>query len=291
MAITTRRYRWLGANLLAIQNNGDPGSSLPALGYTAFVDVTFDDAIADAIVTDTQMQLMGFVFEAAAPVGVPSLITTGVLLATQILMGAGVYAPTVGTKRVRILIVGGGGGGGGALGDIVESSWGGGGSSGVVVDKYIDPAAVVTGGAFIAGAGGVGGAAAPSAGSDGEDTTLIVQGVTYTAKGGKGGAAMAAGVAVLTVLGGGANAGSSAGDITTECAPGSPGFRLAAVIGSSGTGGACQFGAAGRQVIVESAGMPGLGNGGGGGGAGSTSAGGTVGGAGAAGKIIVYEYA
>jgi hypothetical protein len=71
MATVTRRYRWNAANLFAIQNNGDPGSVLPALGYTAHVDVTFDDAISDAVVVDVQMQLLGFVFETVAPVGTP----------------------------------------------------------------------------------------------------------------------------------------------------------------------------------------------------------------------------
>lgn len=68
MAIVTRRYLWTGANLSAIQNNGDPGSTLPPLGYTAHVDVTFDDAISDAVVVDTQMVLLGYVFETVAPV-------------------------------------------------------------------------------------------------------------------------------------------------------------------------------------------------------------------------------
>lgn len=73
MAIVTRRYQWAAADLSAIKNNADPGASLPALGYQATVDVTFDDAVADPMVVDTQMQLLGFTFLTAAPVGTPQL--------------------------------------------------------------------------------------------------------------------------------------------------------------------------------------------------------------------------
>lgn len=79
MAIVTRRYKWNGANLSSIQNNGDPATTLPALGYAAHADVTFNDAISSAAVVDAQMQALGFVFETAAPVGNPLFDITDVM--------------------------------------------------------------------------------------------------------------------------------------------------------------------------------------------------------------------
>lgn len=79
MAIVTRRYAFRGANLGAIQLNADPGAALPVLSYTMNVDVTFDDAISDAVVVDTQMALQGFVFQTAAPVGTASIVGVGFL--------------------------------------------------------------------------------------------------------------------------------------------------------------------------------------------------------------------
>jgi hypothetical protein len=61
----------VGADLALLQANGDPGTSLPTLGYTTHVDVTFDDSLVDPEVVDGDMATTGFLFEAAGPAGSP----------------------------------------------------------------------------------------------------------------------------------------------------------------------------------------------------------------------------
>lgn len=216
-----------------------------------------------------------------------------IFLARQVLTAAsGTYTPTTGAKAVLVRMVGGGGGGGGAKGNVATSDgFGGGGASGAYWEKWIDPAATVTGGAYANGAAGAAGATTPGDGGTGGDTTIVVQTVTYTAKGGTGGKLMNAVVVATSVAGGIVGAGSSAGDVSFGGCPGESGIAVSITAGAAGNGGSSPFGSGGPGSVGDAAGTVGAGNGAGGGGGGATTTTGRAGGAGTLGIIIVDEYA
>lgn len=214
-----------------------------------------------------------------------------IIIGQQIFTAGGTYTPTTGTKAVRVRMVGGGGGGGGAAGGVGTLAAAGGGSSGVYWEKFIDPAATVTGGTVTIGAAGAGGAAGANNGSDGGDTSVVVQSTTYTAKGGKGGTGSAATSNNLFRAGGDQNAGSSVGDIVLGNDPGGYAMQIANSNACGGKGGSCLFGAGGAQSNnAAAAGNAGNGKGAGGGGA-YTDTTSRAGGSGTAGVVIIEEYA
>jgi hypothetical protein len=217
--------------------------------------------------------------------------TQAVFIARQVLTAAsGTYTPTAGTQKVLLRMCAGGGGAGGAKGAVTPiSAYSGGGGSGENVELWIDPAATITGGAFAVGAAGAAGTSTPGNGGNGGDSTIVIQGVTYTAKGGLGSGAVTGTGAPQVALGGGAQ---TTGALTLSGGqPGQPGVTLSnAGVGYSGNGGSTPFGAGGLGVINGSAGNNGTGRGAGGSGAGSINASGFAGGAGTAGVIIIDEF-
>lgn len=214
-----------------------------------------------------------------------------ILIARQVLTAGVLYTPTVGAKRVLLRAVGGGGGGGGVANSAGgQAAVGAGGAGGDFVEKYIDPAAAIIGGLVAIGAAGAAGANTGAAGGNGGDTTILINGTTYTAKGGAGGSFAATAVAGLAA-GGGFTAGSSVGDITTGQQPGEDGMIITGAVAKGGSGGSTPFGSGGLGPKVQGAGVAANGFGGGGSGGCSINAGGAVlGGVGTAGMIVVYEY-
>lgn len=105
-----------------------------------------------------------------------------ILVATQIINASGTYTPTAGTKRVRLRMVGGGGGSGSAVSTAGNSAGSGGGASGQYLEVWLDPAGLITGGAVTIGAGGTAGTTAGGLPTAGGDTTIVINGTTFTAK-------------------------------------------------------------------------------------------------------------
>jgi hypothetical protein len=217
-----------------------------------------------------------------------------VYLGRQIFTSSGTYTPTTGTKAVLLKMVGGGGGGAGAQSTGAGNvGIGGGGWSGNYLEKWIVPAATITGGTITIGSGGGGGSTSGGNGSAGGSTTAVVQGTTYTANGGAGGLGLGAATAgnnntyIPTP-----SAVTTTGDVTIQGTPTAgvttgPGGQLL-----SGTGGGTPLGGGGYPGISGAAGnSPQTGYGGGGGGAQAHSGVSRAGGAGAAGLVIIEEYA
>lgn len=212
-----------------------------------------------------------------------------ILLNRQVFVVSGTYTPTGLTRAVLVrMIAGGGGGGGGASGAGISPA--GGGAAGAYFEKWIDPSAAITGGAVTIGAAGAGGAAGNNTGTTGGDSSIVIQGTTYTAKGGLGGTGAINFSGAGFITGGLGVAGSSAGDIVTPGGPGHYGISLGTPTGTAGDGSNSQWGGGGRGaqgVDANGSAAVGYGAGGGGGmGAATTSAGG----AGTIGLIIVEEY-
>jgi hypothetical protein len=222
-----------------------------------------------------------------------SPIEASVLLGRQVLSAAsGTYVPTAGAKRVMLRLQGAGGGGGGVANTAAaQTATGGGGAAGDYVEAFIDPAGAVVGGAFVRGAGGLAGVNTGGAGGTGADSTIVINGTTYTAKGGTGGSFTGSSAAAQIVAGGAAQGGSTAGDLLVPAEPGVPGFTQSGTLGESGQGGNSPFGSGGAPKIGQGAGNVGTGFGSGGSGGLSINAAGAVtGGAGSNGLIIIYEY-
>lgn len=206
------------------------------------------------------------------------------------------YVPTDGTRAVRVRMVGGGGGGGSKY-TLNATNVGGGGAGGMYVEKWIDPGTTITGSTYAIGAAGTAGN--NSTGGNGGDTTIIIQGTTYTAKGGLGGQ----GNAWTSIAYGGAGQSVSQTVDVQHQQEGNLGNGFdpaggAAFVFIGGAGGSNPLGSGGGQSAntgsIRSTGKTATGFGGGGGGmVDSVATGGTVvlGGAGTAGVIIIEEYA
>ena len=269
------------------------------------------DATIDAISTDTSTAgTLYLQLDSSGPINLHgtttvngtaegALVGPGVFAARQVLTASsGTYTPTTGTRRVIFYMCAAGGGGGGAKGVTGTAAWGagaGGGASGECIEKRIDPGALITGGAYANGTGGTGGTTTPGNGGTGGDDTIVIQGTTYTAKGGPGGIAATASSTAGSVIkaGGEVNTAGSAGDAIGGQS-GLPGIGIGggAAAGSQtgGNGGSSWFGNGGVGNTSGSASKAGGGNGAGGAGASSASTSGVAGGAGSAGLIIVDEY-
>ncbi len=213
------------------------------------------------------------------------------LIAQQILSAAsGTYTPTTGTKAVRVRMVGGGGGGAGAGGTTVAMGTGGGGWSGTFLEKWIDAASNVTGGAYACGAAGTAGASGANNGGDGGDSTVVINGVTYTAKGGAKGLTNTPGTGTTDTGISAYITGSSTGDFNVAGPPGRGWTVATSAFLAPGWGGSNPLGSGGHSVN-NTAGMAAIGYGGGGGGGSNYLTANVAGGAGTIGIIIVEEYA
>ena len=197
------------------------------------------------------------------------------------------------TNTIKVRLQAGGGGGGGAATAAVSGAAGGGGSAGGYAEKTftVTPRTSYN---YAIGALGAGGVAGDNDGSTGGNTTFTVGSTTVTAFGGLGGEGMAAGTTILDVLGGASPAISTNGDINRGGHPGRPGFRFTGLVGYSGDGGGSIIGGEGfGGVNAVSSGDDALDNTGSGGGGGMVLNGSAAraGGDGAAGFIVVEEYA
>lgn len=217
---------------------------------------------------------------------VPTTTAPGRWLGRQILnKTSGAYTSTPGTHTRLVRQIGGGGGGGGALGAIDAS--GGSGNSGWALEYRIIGEGI--NGTYTIGAGGAAGTAAPTAGGAGGDTTFVINGKTYIAKGGTGG-------------GGGTNINATAPlpaagstqppdvDYVWYGPAASGGQSATAQVVSGGGGGAAPFGGGGPPSNAG----PGSGQAGFGFGSGASGAAvngfSSPGAAGTAGIIVVDEY-
>ena len=66
MAIQSRRYFMKGPDIAEIQAETDPGAALTAAPYSASIECTWDDTIADMPAMDAAMLKFGYI-PAAAP--------------------------------------------------------------------------------------------------------------------------------------------------------------------------------------------------------------------------------
>lgn len=216
----------------------------------------------------------------------------GRLLNVRVFASTGTYTPTAGTNSIIIEAVGGGGGGGGSASTTsAQSSIGGsGGSGGYIKVRYNT---VPSSASISVGVSGVGGGAA-AAGGAGGSTTITGGSVSVTARGGTGGVSPVTASTFFIVEGQAAGVSTSTGTVLCYSSGqwSAIGVSVAANTGRSGTGGGSYFGTGANGVV----GGPGLSpfSGYGGGGSGGVSLSGSVGyagGAGAAGLVVIWEYA
>lgn len=209
----------------------------------------------------------------------------GRLINVQVLTSSGTYTPTVGTNSIVVEVQGGGGGGGGSNTTAAgQFSLGGGGASGAYAKSRLTSgfsgATVTVGAAGSAGAiGGTGGTGGNSAFG------------TITAAGGAGGASIAATAPPFLTNSG--SPGVAANGNIINISGTQPPFAQApsTSYAMSGPGASSPLGSGGGVRAGTLSGAAATGYGSGGGGAGTVaSASGQVGGAGAPGVVIIYEF-
>lgn len=217
-------------------------------------------------------------------------LPSGRLLNIQVITASGVYTPTVGTKSVQVEVIGGGGAGGGAAAATCASS-GGGGAGAFAMSSLIRSG--FNGTAMTVGAGGI--AVLGASGGAGGATSF---GSFLSAPGGAG----AIGQAWQVIPGFGAPGQNSASPSGSALAYGSVGndglngTTYLAAVTLGGKGADCAFGAGGGSpgtsaVETKADGRSGKGYGSGGSGGTTTSAGpASIGGNGAPGLILVFEF-
>jgi hypothetical protein len=215
------------------------------------------------------------------------------LMNIRVLTSGTSYVPSTGTRAIYVECLGGGGQGGGAATSSSTVSLGGGGGGGAYAAKLLTGAAVKNPTTYAIGAGGTTGTAG-NAGQAGGDTTWDTN--VVVAKGGAGGAVLAAGS--TAVMQAGANGGAQAsctGDLAIGGEPGGMGQRTSGTTYLYAGNGGCSAlgGAPGVGAINSTAGATGqaaLNYGSGGAGA-ATLATAAAGGAGTNGFIRVWEFA
>lgn len=228
---------------------------------------------------------------------VTALPTTGRLLrAPQTLTGSGTYTPAIGTAMVIISGAACGGGGGGAGAAVgTTAAAGGGGASGERVSRMVIGApggSLITGGSFTAPTpGGAAGANTGGNGGTGSDATLLINGVTYTLKGGGGGQGMASTTVAAFAKRGVAQVGAVTGAIREDGWPGVLVNTSSFWGGPGGSAGDLGEGGAGADALSGStAGGSPSGFGGGGGGGCAFGNTGVAGAAGGPAGWIIEEY-
>jgi hypothetical protein len=214
--------------------------------------------------------------------------------------GNNTYTPTVGTKALYVEGIAGGAQGGGAATSSSQASVGGGGGAGAYSAVWLTGAAVTGEANFAANVGAAGsGAAAGATGNSGSDTVFTGNTTVtnrLTAKGGTGGAALAAGTSVVDQVGGaGGVASSGTGDTKIDGQAGGTGARYSGTQAVSGDGGNSVFGGGGRARVAVSGGVAGSAPaasayGAGGSGAATTTTA-QAGGAGIGGWLRIWEFA
>jgi hypothetical protein len=216
-----------------------------------------------------------------------NILATGNLVNVQTFMASGTYTRSANVSSTVVEVIGGGGGGGGVVAGTGSAyAVGAGGGGGGYALRRVAPAATV-------GAGGTAGATTGTIGGTGGTSSF---GTWASATGGVGGAGQnsaATSQGNFGTLGGAGGDGTAAGGITISGSPGHGSiYAVSPVILLSGAGGAAaRGGGGGKSILTTGAGNPGVSYGGGGSGAASFSTTANAGGAGAAGLVIVWEYA
>lgn len=221
----------------------------------------------------------------------------GGYMGTRVFTTSGTYTPTLGTKRIKVTVIGGGGGGGGsAATDANTRSCGGGGGAGNTAVSLLDVFSLTLPVSINVGTAGAAGAAGGGSGGNGGQGGATTFGSYITATGGfgGGGGSLASDSLTAVTANGGTSAAPTTGNILNQ--RGSAGLQ--GIVGSnaivSGAGGASSLGGGGNPVAVgaSTAGENGI-YGGGGSGAISikSSSIGRAGGAGGVGVVVIEEYA
>ncbi len=181
-------------------------------------------------------------------------------MAPSTLLSVGSYTPPVGCTALLVEVWGAAGGSAGAPTAASAASLGGGGACGGYAAKlFIGVPSSIT---PTYGTGGTAGANTGATAGTGGDTTVTINSVTVTGKGGLGGTGMAAAaITVLIAPGGAAPPTGTGGDVNGFGEPGGDGIRLSGTIGKSGNGGTPigGVGAGGQGLIVAGVGVAGTG--------------------------------
>ena len=247
--------------------------------------------VALAVVTVANGQstiVAGNIVASGLPVNTP--ISSGRLLNIQTFPSSGTYTPTSGARRIRIRAIGGGGGGGGVSATSAgQVNISGGGASGAYIEIWTNvPTSPQS---FIIGSGGAAGAATGGSGGAGGATSM---GAIFTAPGGPGGQLGSPAAPPLLIPGAAATSGIVTSGLVVASIPGvggNPAIALSTTILNVGGGGSNVFGF-GQQRGSLGAGVPGPAPGSGGTGAAiGPSTAGALGGTGAAGVMVIEEYA
>ena len=282
-----------------ILNSGTTAASWNA-GYL------FDNGAGVLSITGTANQVIASASTGAVVLSLPQSIGTastptfaGLNLTNPYIAGAGglhsfqiftsgtaaTYTKPANVTSILIELVGGGGAGGGATGNTGTVSAGGGGGGGGYARLYVASASGTY--TYTVGAGGTAGTAGNNPGNNGGTTTFSASSLQAT--GGTGGGGMGAPIATTAAnSAGGAGGIGSNGDLNIKGDGGTQGFSaLGATNGAimPGTGGSSHFGG-GATGFTQTGGNYG---GGGSGAVATTSS--TAGGTGAAGLIVVWEFA
>ena len=207
----------------------------------------------------------------------PTLLTSGTT-----------FTPSVGCTALLIeLCAGGGAGGGAANPTAAQATVGSGGSHGGMVRKFVIgvPSSIT----YAIGALGAG--VSGAAGNAGGNTTMTINGVTYTATGGTGGTTLASNTTIGETTTPASVSGTN-GDENINMPSGSPGMRYSATQCTGGHGGSGPMGSEGKGRTSQGNGGNATGFGCGGGGAAAyNAAGAATGGSSAQGYIRVWEFA
>ncbi len=161
---------------------------------------------------------------------------------------SGTWTPSVGCRASYVELVGGGGQGGGCATSSSTLSVGGGGGGGAYAASWITGVSATV--AWVNGAGGSTGTAGNS-GQAGADSTWAA--TVIVAKGGSGGAVLAAGTTFVAQVGAaGGLAASCTGDLKIDGGIGGDGLRLSGTQGWSGRGGvAAGFGVEAASFVIS----------------------------------------
>jgi len=197
---------------------------------------------------------------------------------------SGTYTPDPEVKAVMVEAQGGGAGGRSATSADNNTVAAGSGGAGGYVRKFIGPAVELS---ISIGAGGASDAA-------GGNTVVTGTGVSLQSGGGQVGGTTGSSSRNLRPTPGGTGGTASGGDLNIQGEPASPSFLNGSEeSGVTANGGSSPFGSGGRGVSADadsSGGFPASGFGAGGSGAVRRSSGTNVGGAGADGVVVIWEF-
>lgn len=263
---TDLAMRAIGANGTFLKSNGtDNGWALPVIDDCDDVLIT---AAADADLLQYDGATSDWVNRTVDTVatGSSKLLPMGGFGTQTSRTTTGTHNFTAGKKFVMVILRAGGGGGAGGSSVLGSGSYAGGGGGEGEKRIIIVPIGAATTASVTIGAAGAGGATDAS-GTAGGDTSITINGTTYTAKGGVGAVGQSAGAGGAST----SEPGNSNGlNITISGQPGQPGrIPLINYNGSgnitsytnaagAGGGGAAPRGTGGAGGVASNAGSPGI---------------------------------